>query len=149
MNHTMRIVDLVEMYRNFDQAEITFVPEKFQLGPYEQDAMPGVIGKFLNYGIERARTRWMVGCVRSFDVIPYQRADPVVVVCPSLNMADYYLQWVRVYRADRWKIMEYINEYDAAVEKAIRSGRELTRDEIYFALSEMLHFRNQMIGRAQ
>jgi hypothetical protein len=66
-----------------------------------------------------------------------------------LNLTDYYRQWVRVYRADRWKITEYINEYDAAVEKAIRSGRELTRDEILFALSEMLHFRNQMIGRSQ
>ena len=149
IQNTLRIIDLVEMCRRFEKTQITFQPERFQLSPYEQDVMPGVIGKFLNFGIEKARPRWMVGRVRSFDVSPYQRADPVVVVCPLLNLADYYSQWARVFRCDVWHVTDTIPAYDAAVEKAIRSARELTVDEIYFTLSEMLHFRNQMIGRGQ
>lgn len=142
------IVDLVEMSHRFQDMALKFTPERFELNVYEKDVAPALIGKLLGVGIETAKPRWKLGRVVSFDVVPYRRRDPVVVVCPEMDLVDYYSAWNSLMNAG-WVSVEKILIYDAAISKAIRSARDLSRDEIHFAICEMLHFRNQMMGGAR
>lgn len=147
---TLSIADLVMMSHRFMDVRLEFAPEKFQLTGYEADVMPGMIARLLDgIGIEKARPRYRLGRVASFDVTPFARADPVVVVCAAMDLSDYYRMWTRLMRVDRFDIGELIPGYDAAMRGAIRSARELHMEEIHFAICEMLHFRNVMVGRVR
>lgn len=150
MNETkLAIAQLVVLSHNFMNTQLDFVPQKFQMTQYEHEVVPGLIGKLTSVGIERVQARWQVGCVRSYMADPYRRPDPVVVICADMDLVDYYHMWHVLQFADSWHVRDIVVEYDAAIKKAIRSARNLSEVEIKFAICEMLHFRNQMLGRAR
>lgn len=145
----LAIGQLVDVLYGYEAMELDYEPRKFQLSAYEWDVMPALIGKLTEVGIERAQPRWQVGRVRSFDALPYQRPDPVVIVCGAMDLTEYYHCWHVLVFCDAWQVRDALIDYDAAVKKAIRSARDLTLAEVHFAMCEMMHFRNKALGRAR
>lgn len=148
MEGTLSIAQLVLLAHTFKTETLNFRPEKFQLSEYEQSVTPALIGRLLgNVGIDKARPRYRTGRVASFDVTPVQITDPVIVVCPNMDLSNYYRVWGEMVKANRYDLRMLFIYYDGAMQTAIRSARELQEDEIHFAICEMLHFRNAMMGR--
>lgn len=128
---------------------LALTPERLRLSSYQLDVLPGLLSGYLDIGIEKALPRYVVGQVASFDVKPFRKADPVVVVCAAMDLRMYYAAWKLMALCDGWRVSECLPTYDRAVRLAIRSARGLGRDEIQFFICEALHFRNIQLGRGQ
>lgn len=113
------IAQLVMMSRTFETMQLEFQPEKFQLTAYEQDVMPALIARLVDgLGFERARPRFRLGSVASFDVTPFMRADPTVILCARMDLKKYYEMWGLMMRADHWRLRDMFVEYDVAMQIA-------------------------------
>ncbi len=139
---------LAEISETWTTAELTVEPEKFRLSSYEWDVMPGVIGSLVNIPIQNVGTRWKLGRVASFEVTPYSKADPILVVSPQMDLRAYYAIWASIVskRMMSHEAAEYVKSYDLAVARAIKSAR-LTDEEVNFAISEFMGFRNQLMKK--
>jgi hypothetical protein len=156
--YVLPIAQLVLIANNFQNMPLCVEPETFRLSNYELDVLPGVIGRLISgmemdtvtgFGIEKVTPRYRLGRVASFDILPVRMNDPVIVVCPLMDLSQYYRSWNLLNRCDSWRIKDLLVGYDEGIQKAIRSARMLNRDEIMFAICEMLHFRNAIMGRAR
>ena len=149
IQYVLPIARLAVIANSFQNMPLCVEPEKFQLSVYEQDVMPAMIASLVDgLGIEKAKPRFRLGRVFSFDVTPVRVIDPVIVVCPLMDLSEYYHSWMLLMRCDRYRIRDLMVDYDAGIKRAIRSARALNEDEIRFAICEMLHFRNTLMGRA-
>ena len=89
-----------------------------------------------------------VGRVKVFDVTPYRKVDPPLVVCASVDLGDYYYLWS--------KAVSLSHSYDDYGEgilslytkmmKALNISN-LCADEASFLIVELLKFKNEYVRR--
>lgn len=142
----------LQVMGNADLARLAFAPQlasmgevqpnKFDLTEYEKSVMPGLVCHFTNLKIRSVTPRYQLGRVFSFDVTPWQSPDPTFLFCAHMDMSMYHEVWARIMR-EQSSFWEFMDDYHRAMRVAIRSARGLTRDEVMFAVMEMLRFKNE------
>jgi hypothetical protein len=149
---------LGEIYRIAKSPEIalefSFPIESVKLSPYEKIVYSSLLCNLIGMGIESVSNLKRVGRVMSMDVSPHKQRDPTILVCREMDLKEYYKLWSSAVRNERisngwdtdpfrWNQSEFLD----AIRKAVISAKELSRNEIFFAIFEMLKFQNEMMCR--
>jgi hypothetical protein len=122
--------------------------------PYQSRALAAVLCNLVGVGITEIQGARKVGSVLSVNVTPFQKRDPTLLICPNMNLSAYYEIWSSaVGNRNYWNGWDYSSfvfsreKFSEAIRLAVRSARNLEKDEIVFAVIEMLHFQNEMMCR--
>ena len=145
-------------------AQLSYYPEmaincllpvqEVMLSPYQNKAMAALVCNLVGIGITKIVSARAVGNVMAVEVTPFQKRDPTLLICSGMNLTAYYDMWSSAI-GDRkyWNGWDYDNfvfsreKFTVAIRLAVRSARNLTRDEIMFSIIEMLRFQNEMMCR--
>lgn len=121
--------------------------EDFYISDYERSALPILVSDLTGLSISHVIPKFVMGRVISVDVYPVNIADPILVYSPIGNLKPYYKIWSTVMRNGMgmfggWKLKKYNEAINIFVESSIGL---LSKDEIGFAIVEMLKFKNSVM----
>jgi len=107
-------------------------------------AMPALISELTDMAIANADPLYCVGRVMVFNVTPYRKIDPPLIVCAHVNLKEYYFLWRHVIFKDfNFSTSRLIAMYDEMI-KLLDICR-LRENEASFMFIEMLKFKNEYV----
>lgn len=128
--------------------------QEYYPSEYEKRMLSSLICNLVGIGITEVGDIRKVGRVMSVEISPYQKKDPTILICNDMNLSAYYWIWGHaVKREQYWNGWDYENfrwsssEFSKAMKTAIRSARNLIKEEVMFAVVEALSFQNEMMLR--
>jgi hypothetical protein len=151
----LSIVELVQISHYPEMAfGFPISVQEYSPSKYEERMLTSLICNLVGIGITRIGDIRKVGSVLSVDVSPFQKKDPTLLICSSMNLSAYYEIWSSAVRGEEhWNGYGYDSfvfekrKFGEAISAAIRSARNLTKEEIMFSIIEMLQFQNEMLCR--
>ena len=120
-------------------------PETLVLSEYSTSAYTAILANATETAIGRVTPAYRMGRVYSFDVIPVNRPDPILIFSKSGDLRPYYKLWSDVVTNGVWHDRVFnkikLRKYDDAIRHFIQTS-DLEVHEICFAIIEMLKFKN-------
>jgi len=139
-----------EMVYDFSSIQM----QELSLTEYQEVSLRAIVCNLVGVGITKIESAYKVGRVMSMNVTPFRKKDPTLLVCKDMNLSKYYEIWSSAVGEMRnwngWDYDHYVfrkSEFAEAIRLAVRSARNLTKDETVFAIIEMLKFQNEMMCR--
>lgn len=120
-------------------------PEELELTDYQRTAYPAIISNIMELSISHVIPRYKMGRVLSFDVYPRYSPDPYLIFSLSGDLKPYYKIWREVVlNGSGFFIGNTIKRYHETIRHFIETS-DLDKNEICFAVIEMLKFQNEII----
>ncbi len=151
----MNTADLVQLLHTPELLIPTGEP--YMLTEYSERAYSAILCQLTGVGIEGITSASHINRVFVFNVTPVRRPDPPILVClpqPLMNLKKYYALWSDAVQERghpgkyEWERYSWNEEaFQDAMRTAVLSAKELSRDEIVFAITQMLMFKNEILCR--
>lgn len=109
--------------------------------------LPALLAEKLNIAVDTAEFIKQVGCVYLFNITPFKKIDPTVIICDKADLSMYYHLWGKwatgQYRYADLSMVSLMGSCDDAIGEARESFYGI-KFEFDFLCLELLKWKNEM-----